>query len=61
MLYMKSGKFILLSSYISIFILSCILFFKHMEKLFLYLLIFFSQFKINLICNLFIEFAPVGC
>lgn len=59
MLYVKSGKFILLSSYISI--LSCILSFKHMEKLFLYLLIFFSQFKINLICNLFIEFAPVGC
>lgn len=57
MLYMKSGKFILLSSYISIFILSCILSFKHMEKLFLYLLIFLVNLKFNLICNLFIEFA----
>lgn len=46
MLYMKSGKFILLSSYISIFILSCILFFKHMEKLFLYLLIFLVNLKL---------------
>ena len=44
MLYVKSGKFILLSSYISI--LSCILSFKHMEKLFLYLLIFLVNLKL---------------
>lgn len=46
LLCVKSEKFVLLSSYISIFILSCILFFKHMEKLFLYLLIFLVNLKL---------------